>query len=254
LDFNNKRLKTEELLARVVYRYTQSNLLGASSDDDIKKMYQSNELDINLLNEKTKEHCDFLLKCSIGKKTGGLTQQDFKMLSFLYFYLIDTYGKFKIESYEEFMTNFRKALLKVSNNKDAYWGKTPNDVDFDNKARMLSEAFTSYLGAPHHEKKIKQTVTWLLKEFAVKNFITILDKKRSFSKDEKERQLLEQNHFCYIDNLPLTLNQAHAAHIISHTDSGKSIPENMKMIRASHNIKMGSMNLEEYKKIYLEGR
>jgi len=254
LDFNNKRLKTEELLARVVYRYTQSNLLGASSDEDIKKMYQSNELDINLLNEKTKEHCDFLLKCSIGKKTGGLTQQDFKMLSFLYFYLIDTYGKFKIESYEEFMTNFRKALLKVSNNKDAYWGKTPNDVDFDNKARMLSEAFTSYLGAPHHEKKIKQTVTWLLKEFAVKNFITILDKKRSFSKDEKERQLLEQNHFCYIDNLPLTLNQAHAAHIISHTDSGKSIPENMKMIRASHNIKMGSMNLEEYKKIYLERR
>jgi len=254
LDFNNKRLKTEELLARIVYRYTKSNLLGASSDEDIKKMYQSDELDINLLNEKTKEHCDFLLKCSIGKKTGGLTQQDFKMLSFLYFYLIDTYGKFKIESYEEFMTNFRKALLKVSNNKDAYWGKTPNDVDFDNKARMLSEAFTSYLGAPHHEKKIKQTVTWLLKEFAVKNFITILDKKRSFPKVEKERQLLEQNHLCYIDELPLTLDEAHAAHIISYTDSGKSIPENMKMIRANHNIKMGSMNLEEYKKIYLEGR
>ena len=209
LDFNNKRLKTEELLARVVYRYTQSNLLGASSDEDIKKMYQSNELDINLLNEKTKEHCDFLLKCSIGKKTGGLTQQDFKMLSFLYFYLIDTYGKFKIESYEEFMTNFRKALLKVSNNKDAYWGKTPNDVDFDNKARMLSEAFTSYLGAPHHEKKIKQTVIWLLKEFTVKNFITILDKKRSFSKDEKERQLLEQGSNCYIDNLTLDYKHAH---------------------------------------------
>lgn len=248
LDFNNKRLKTEELLARVVYRYTQSNLLGASSDEDIKKMYQSNELDINLLNEKTKEHCDFLLKCSIGKKTGGLTQQDFKMLSFLYFYLIDTYGKFKIESYEEFMTNFRKALLKVSNNKDAYWGKTPNDVDFDNKARMLSEAFTSYLGAPHHEKKIKQTVIWLLKEFTVKNFITILDKKRSFSKDEKERQLLEQGSNCYIDNLTLDYKHAHAAHIISHANGGKTTPENMKMVRAKYNIAMGQSNLEEYKK------
>jgi hypothetical protein len=36
LDFNNNRLKTEELLARVVFRYTQSDLLGASSDEDLK--------------------------------------------------------------------------------------------------------------------------------------------------------------------------------------------------------------------------
>ena len=252
LDFNNKRLKTEELLARIVYRYTQSNLLGASSDEDVKKMYQSDRLDIDLLKEKTKEHCDFLLKCSIGKKTGGLTQQDFKMLSFLYFYFIDTYGKFKIESYEDFMTNFRKALLKVSNNKDPYWGKTQNDVDFDNKARMLSEAFTSYLGAPHHEKKIKQTVIWLLEEFTVRNFITILDKKRAFSKVERERQLLEQDCVCDIDGLSLTLDEAEAGHIISHTNGGKSVPENMKMVRKCHNTAMGTMNLEDYRTIWLE--
>jgi len=253
LDFNNKRLKTEELLARVVYRYTHSNLLGASSDEDLKEMYQSEKLDIESLKKKTKEHCNFLLKCAINKKTGGLTQQDFKMLSFLYFYMVDTYGKFKIDRYEDFMTAFRKALLEVSDNKGKY-GKIPNDVDFDSKARMVSEAFTSYLGAPHHEKKIKQTVIWLLEEFKIKNYITILDTKRAFSKLEKEKQLIEQDYVCYIDELPLTLVDAHAGHITSYDDGGKSIPENMKMIRASHNIKMGSMNLEEYKKIYLEGR
>lgn len=251
LDFNNKRLKTEELLARVVYRYTQSNLLGASSDEDLKEMYQSDKLDMDLLSKKTKEHCDFLLKCAINKKTGGLTQQDFKMLSFLYFHLIDTYGKFKIESYSDFVTAFRTALLEVSNNKGP-WGQEPNDVDFDNKARMKSEAFTSYLGAPHHEKKIKQTVIWLLEEFTVRNYITILDKKRAFSKVERERQLLEQNCVCDIDGLPLTLEDGEAGHIISHTNGGKSVPENMKMIRKCHNTAMGTMNLEVYRTIWLE--
>ena len=249
LDFNNKRLKTEELLARIVYRYTQSNLLGASSDEDIKNMYhKSDELNMDLLKQKTNEHCDFLLKCAIKKNPGGLTQQDFKMLSFLYFYMVDTYGKFKIESYEDFIINFRKSLLKVSNNKDAYWGKTPNDVKFDSKARMKSEAFTSYLGAPHHEKKIKQTVIWLLEEFKIEDYITVLDSKRSFSKVQKERQLLEQDSNCYIDNLTLDYKHAHAAHIISHANGGKTIPENMKMVRARYNIEMGQSNLEEYKK------
>jgi len=251
LDFNNKRLKIEELLARMVFRYTQNNLLGASSDEDLKEMYESDKLDINHLTKKTKEHCDFLLKCAIGKKTGGLTQQDFKMLSFLYFYMIDNYGKFKIESYEDFMTNFRKALLKVSDNKGKY-GKIPNDVDFDNKARMISEAFTSYLGAPHHEKKIKQTVEWLLEEFKIKNYITILDPKRAFTKDEREKQLLEQNCVCYIDGLSLSLDEAEAAHIVSYANGGTSTEDNMKMVRKEHNKAMGTMNLEDYKIVWLQ--
>ena len=251
LDFNNSRLKTEELLARSVFRYTQPNLLGASSDEDLKSMYQSEKLDMTLLSKKTKEHCDFLLKCAINKKTGGLTQQDFKMLSFLYFYMVDTYGKFKIESYEDFMTAFRKALLEVSDNKGKY-GKIPNDVDFDTKARMVSEAFTSYLGAPHHEKKIKQTVIWLLLELDIKKYVTILDKKRAFSKIEREKQLLNQNCVCDIDNLPLKLEDAEAAHIISYDNGGSSTMENMKMVRKEHNRAMGTMNLEDYRVIWLQ--
>ena len=251
LDFNNNRLKTEELLARVVFRYTQSDLLGASSDEDLNVMYQSQKLDMTLLSKKTKEHCDFLLKCAINKKTGGLTQQDFKMLSFLYFYMVDTYGKFKIESYEDFMTAFRKALLEVSDNKGKY-GKIPNDVDFDTKARMVSEAFTSYLGAPHHEKKIKQTVIWLLLELDIKKYVTILDKKRAFSKIEREKQLLNQNCVCDIDNLPLKLEDAEAAHIISYDNGGSSTMENMKMVRKEHNRAMGTMNLEDYRVIWLQ--
>ena len=117
---------------------------------------------------------------------------------------------------------------------------------------MVSEAFTSYLGAPHHEKKIKQTVIWLLLELDIKKYVTILDKKRAFSKIEREKQLLNQNCVCDIDNLPLTLEDAEAAHIISYDNGGSSTMENMKMVRKEHNRAMGTMNLEDYRVIWLQ--
>ena len=50
----------------------------------------------------------------------------------------------------------------------------------------------------------------------------------------------------------LDYNDAHAAHIVSHSNSGKSVPENMKMVRAKYNIEMGQMNLEDYKQLWIE--
>ena len=39
LVFNNLRLKIDELNARIVFRLTQDNYLGASSDGDLENMY-----------------------------------------------------------------------------------------------------------------------------------------------------------------------------------------------------------------------
>ena len=82
LKFDNKRLKTEEFVARIVYRHTQEKLLGPSGDPELESMYLREDLDIKTLTKKVNEHLDFLLKCAVGKKD-KLTQQDFKMLSFL---------------------------------------------------------------------------------------------------------------------------------------------------------------------------
>ena len=261
LEFNNLRLKVEELLARITYRYTQQTLLGASSDDDLENMYESNDLNIEVnikeLTEKVNEHCKFLLKCANAKKTfaGGLTQQDFKMLSFLYFYMIDNYGKIKVDDYVVFMKAYRNAFLLISDNSKKYGNIKINeykDIDFDDRGLMVSEAFTKYLGAPHHEKKIKQTVIWLLEVFNFKKYVTIQDVKRSYTKKERETKLSEQNWLCFIDGLPLSLSEAEAAHIDSHFDGGRSPMENMVMVRKNHNQSMGTMNLNNYKVKWLE--
>ena len=138
---------------------------------------------------------------------GGLRQQDFKMLSFLYFYMMDTYGKFKVDDYVEFMKAYRKAFLSLSDNNGKYADVKVN-FDFDNSARLVPEAFTKYLGAPHHEKKIKQTVTWLIQEFDYKKYVTIQDVKRAYTPVEKETKLAEQNWLCYIDGLILNMSDA----------------------------------------------
>ena len=52
---------------------------------------------------------------------------------------------------------------------------------------------------------------------------------------------------CAIDGEPLKLIDAHAAHIVAHSEGGKSVLENMVMVRAVHNTRMGTMNLNDYK-------
>ena len=192
-----------------------------------------------------------MLQCANHKKTfsGGLTQQDFKMLSFLRFYLLDKYKVFKINDYTEFMKSYRNAFLLLSNN-DKKYGKLINDTGIDNRARMISEAFTSYLGAPDNAKKIGQTVVWLLLEFDVREHLCIQDTKRSYTKTERETQLSEQNYKCDIDGEELSLSDAEAAHIVSYHNGGTTTMDNMVMVRREHNRAMGTMNLYDYKNLY----
>ena len=255
LEFNNLRLKTEELVARIVYRYyaDQDNLLGSSSDDDLENMYEDETIDLTAVSfeKKVKEHLNFLLRCANAKKQleqKGLTQQDFKMLSFVYYHMLDNYGKFRIDDYIPFIKAYRKAM-SILQEKDGKYANVKVDVDFDNSARLVPEAFAKYLGAPHHEKKIKQTVIWLLQEFDIREYVIIQDSKRAYTLKEKLDQLAVQDYKCKITGNDLKYEDAEAAHIISHHNGGMSTKDNMVMIEREHNRAMGTMNLEDYRKI-----
>ena len=84
----------------------------------------------------------------------------------------------------------------------------------------------------------------------VLDFITIKDKSRSLSNDEKWGILLEQNNTCAIDGLPLTMGEAEAAHIDPYAEGGATTRENILMVRKEHNRKMGTMNALQYKELY----
>lgn len=252
LMFDNHRLKTEELVARIVYRLTQKTYLGESSQDQLDQMYIDNDkLDIPKIKRELKEVLDFLFKMAIEHKriyNRGLSQQDFKMLYFLWLYMKDTFKKWNIRDYDGFMKTYKAAFKKLSDN-DGDYGKIMNSVDFDKKARAISEAFTSYLGAPDNPKKVKQTVIWLLSEFNLEDYVVVLDSKRVYTHLEKERKLIEQNYKCYITGKKVTMKECEASHIVSHANGGQSTYDNFVMCLKEHNRAMGSMNLEDYKKL-----
>lgn len=253
LMFDNKRLKTEELIARIVYRLTQDTYLGESSQNQLNEMYRDNDnLDIQKIKKDLTDILEFLRIMAVEHLriyNRGLSQQDFKMLSFVWMYLKDTYKKWNIGDMEYFLKAYKHGFNKVID-KDGKYGTILNNVDFDKKGRTIAEAFKGYLGAPNHPKKVKQTVIWLLNEFPIESYITVLDTKRAYTQLEKERKLIDQDYKCYITGKKVTMKDCEAAHIISHANGGQSTYDNFVMCLKEHNRAMGSMNLEDYKKMF----
>lgn len=254
LEFDNHRLKTEEMVARIVHRISiQSKdvpFLGESSQDQLVKMYQDNDkIDIDSVKKTLKEVLDFILKCGVNHKrlySRGLSQRDFKLLVFVYFYMKDSYKRFRIDDYELFIKGFKSGVLTLLD-PDSKYGQTINKLSWDNKGRTISEAFKGYLGAPHHKLKVQQLVYWLLGEFNIEDYIIIQETKSDWSYDQKVRKFIEQNHTCYIEGKKVRFEDCEAAHIVSDKYGGKRTYDNFVMVLKDHNRDMGTMNLEDYK-------
>jgi hypothetical protein len=256
LDFINDRLKHDLMFARIVYRYTQDEYLGGSSDENLTKMYNDNSIDVSKLKTKSKAHLDFLLRMAVARNNSmglKLNQREFKMLSYIWFHLSDTYKTFKITDYDKFYNTFKVAFEILCDNKGKYADSDSEDskfdLDWEERAISLQDAFVKYLGAPTDDKKTIQTVTWLLMEFDVESVIIPLDKKRAFTRREKERKLTEQEFKCAIDGERLLWNDAHAAHIDAHSLGNPTVYSNLAMVRKIYNLEMKTMSVTEYKEM-----
>ena len=249
LSFDNDRLKQDHAFARIVYRYVKHSkqLLGGSSDSELETMY----VDENLLMDdipvtKINKHLDFLRKMGTYRKMifkKGLTQHDFKALSYLYFYMSDTYGLFDIPDAEEFFKAYATANSALMNKDGDY-----SDVIHEQSGYSVQVMYKKYIAAPWDGKKISTAISYLVGEMGdIDNVIDAKDNNRSFTLNEKEAKLAEQKFLCAIDGKPLKWKDAHAAHIVAHAKKGRTIYSNLAMIRACYNTEMGTMNLNEYK-------
>ena len=249
--FDNDRLKQDAMVARIVFRYTQEELLGGSSDAQLENMYNNSfsEAEIAVLEKKVNTHLDFLRKCALHRKqiyAKGLSQQEFKTLSLIWLHLQDTYKAFKIKDHNEFYKKFKDAFEKLLGPE--YEVPKPS-FSWDKEARFINEAFKNYLGAPHHHEKSKQVVRWLLEEFDIEKVITIQDPQRSATRSQKEAKLAQQDFKCAIDGKALVWKDAVAAHMFAHTHGGLTVMDNLAMVRSTYNTDMGGVSVEEYKEI-----
>ena len=109
--------------------------------------------------------------------------------------------------------------------------------------------YSKYIGAPGHTGKIKMALQYLIKELGdIESFLDIRHTKRSFNTMEKETKLAEQKFVCAVDRQELNMSDAHAAHIIAHSNGGQTVYSNLVMVRAIYNQEMGTMNFDDYMK------
>ena len=249
LSFDNDRLKQDHAFARIAYRYIchPKTLLDGSHDKELEVMYQDKGiLEISQSTKsKVKKHLDFLLAMSEHRKIkykGGLTQHDFKAMSYLYFYMLDTYKSFEIIDYEDFFEAYAIANTTLMNKDGKY-----ADIVHETSGYSVQVMYKKYIAAPWDGKKISTAIAYLIGEMKNnENFIKTKDVDRAFTVLEKEAKLAGQGFVCAVDGKKLNWKDAHAAHIIAHTNGGLTVYSNLAMVRACYNTEMGTMSLNDY--------
>ena len=108
--------------------------------------------------------------------------------------------------------------------------------------------YTRYINAPQHDEKTTEAVSYLIREMGdIDPLIDPKDPVKAFSMSQKRAKLAEQGYVCAIDGTKLTMEEAHAAHIVAHAKGGKTVYSNLAMVRAGYNIDMGTTDLNIYK-------
>jgi len=254
--FDNNQLKIEDDVARIAYLCNSDEGLIGHEDKKMEKFYDThgfNEKEIKSLQKKMKKVFTFVMKNANARMEGpwglGLSRSEFKALYRLYFHLTEKYGSFHIDDYAEFFKAFKKGHDAFASGSASSRKKIV--VDKNGVEKLEHQVYDKALGS--HEKSCVIATTYLLEEFDVEQYLTNLDNKRVFTVAEKEIQLQKQDFKCWIDGLPLAMNEAEGGHIISHIEGGRSdvTTDNLRMMRRIYNRKMGKQNARKWKEKFL---
>jgi hypothetical protein len=245
LNFGNKRLLIDQLVARVFARCLDNGYLGTASDKNLENMYETTYSDTELkkATKQVSEIFDHVRKIATYRKQElgpGISQDEFSLHTRLYMYMNERFGEFKINDYHEFFktifTITRPFFTKQANMVPELLEPSPF-----NKDKTKGQNFKNALGEHDREDIIRETLSWLVDGIGnvggidFQSLITITDKNRLFSREDREAKLAEQGFKCAVDGQPLTMKDAEGDHIIPHSKGGKTAYDNLVMIRKEYN-------------------
>ena len=261
LNFDNMRLRQDEIVARVFARYLDNGQIGVADDKTLEAMYEATYTDAQLKKaiKQVTALFDHLRKVAVYRKQElgpGLSQDEFSLHVRLYMYMTERFGEFKVDDYHEFFktifTVSRPFFAKQANMVPELLEASPYD-----KNKTKGQNFKNALGEHRREVVIRETLDWLVDGIGnvggidFLSLITVKDKNRLFSREDREAKLAEQGFKCAIDGKPLTMKDAAGDHIIPHSKGGKTTYQNLAMVRKEYNQEMSSMDitLDQYREL-----
>lgn len=264
LSFDPVRLTYDRLVARVWTMVHQGEKPGVCDDSTIEDLYNDSSIDdvkAKIMEKKSIECLDFIHYMADKKKAirkSKLTEDEFIILMRIHFTYKARWKKFEIRDQYEWFDRFSSAYAQFHKKNPSEFGaqmiRTYDKNSIEKK--MRAALFMDNL-SKGDLRRWEDSVAWMEKYFLTpedlldEGIIIVKDTRRSFSKHDREMQLAKQRGRCYIDGEQLSWDDAEAAHIVSHADGGKSDAMNMVMVRNTHNRAMGTMNVEDYKSMWL---
>ena len=253
LQFDNRRLRIEELIARLFYRYYDGGGIGDADDKALETLYSADlsQEEVDRITRNVNQCLNFLENISRVRKqynTLGLSQQEFSLYTRIWLYMEEKFDSFKINDIEQFYLTIAETSAEFFKPYDQQDDFLQELSPFDS-SKSRGKHFRDVLGEHRGRERMNAVMMWFLERIDFNKIVTLKDPRRIFPRDWRERKLAEQGFKCAVDGQPLTMENAQGGHIISHTDGGRTTYDNLAMISTEHNRKMGSMSLEQYKEL-----
>lgn len=249
LMFGNERLRHDEMVARLYFRFFDGGGLGVMDRKNLEDMYNAapdNDTMIKLSKE-VKKTLDFVLDMAYVASydyNRKLTIREYSLYSRLFIHLTACLGAFKYdrrEFFNEIDRAFAPFRVKLESQTEELQERSPFDA-----GKTVGQQVVDSLGEYDTLKHVAYPIEQILMRADLTKAIIALDPARLFTREERIAKLIEQGNVCAIDGLPLTLSEAEGAHIIAHSIGGRTVYDNLAMVRACYNKQMGSMSVTDF--------
>jgi len=273
VSFDNARMKTEELVARMLCQiFGDTPLATRANHSALDKMYADDSLTekevknasvkldkllkfiIDIANTRS-DNYDSHIKNTTRTKMG---LREFVLWQRIYLFLEEKFGpNFKVKDYRNLWIAVNRVFQEWSapiKEQPEYRTKTIEGLKVLDENKAPCQQFVSSLGEYQGEPQLRYALQVLLLEGVdFSEYVDSVQKTgRFFTVSQMQRKLAIQNFKCDLDGDDCSYAQAEGSHIISAKNGGTNDTKNLVMLRACWNQDMGEMNYDEYKALWLK--
>jgi len=253
LQFDNMRLRIDEMVARIFYRYYDQGGLGRAEEVALKEMYEAelSQEEVDKIEKKVSKCLDFVYNISQPRNrnmTTRLSQAEFSLYTRLWLFMEEQYVTFSIPDYEKFYKEVNRVYAEFTKPASDLPEELKMPSPFDSE-KTIAQQFRNTLGEHRGRERIFATLMWLVERVDMQSIVLLKDKRRLFPLAWREAKLAEQDYKCAVTGNPLTMKNAEGGHIKAHANGGLTTYDNLAMISGDVNKSMGTMSVEQYKEL-----
>lgn len=188
---------------------------------------------------------DDALKFRLERKR-EFSSDTFGAFQLVWFGFYEKNKQFKISNMRKFVCSFVQAYTFLTSSNDSKLKDTT--IEFDGEKHFLKEFVRKNIKKFANSPTQKECFNAFAQFGTEEDFgIIFREEKRSYSQKEREEKLALQGYVCAIDGQYLSLEEAVWGHDTPWAKGGKL--EDGEVIRKSHNRDMGSVTLDQYRKL-----